>query len=163
MKLAVLCLALLQSLSCSGFPLYQHDLAPTAQQAITMSLAQVNKQSTGANLYRVHHSSIKRVVTVGMNMYDLLLNFGIRETVCPKASGSDPNTCDFKLGFFVSTASCSSRVRVSSELSEIISLRCSRSTSSSSSSESNSREVQLQLFHLRLVAPYNQMCHAGRP
>ncbi|XP_061093032.1 secreted phosphoprotein 24-like [Conger conger] len=47
------------------------------------------------------------------------------------------------MGFFVATASCSSRVRVSSGLSELVSLRCSRSDSSSS--ESNSGEALRRL------------------
>ncbi|KAJ8352758.1 hypothetical protein SKAU_G00242340 [Synaphobranchus kaupii] len=141
MKAAVLCLVLLQSVCGSGVPLFQVGLAPIAQKAVGMSLASINGQSTGVNLYRVTHSSVKKVVPVGMNTYDLMLNFGIRETVCPKASGSDPDKCNFKQGFFVSSASCSSRVRVSSELSELVSLTCSRADSSSSSSESNSGEV----------------------
>lgn len=33
--------------------------------------------------------------------YGLDLRFSIRETVCPKASGRDPSTCDFKSGPFV--------------------------------------------------------------
>lgn len=33
--------------------------------------------------------------------YRLELQFSIRETVCPKASGRDPFTCDFKIGPFV--------------------------------------------------------------
>lgn len=33
--------------------------------------------------------------------YGLDLWFSIRETVCPKASGRDPFTCDFQTGPFV--------------------------------------------------------------
>jgi len=37
--------------------------------------------------------------------YRLELQFSIRETVCTKASGRDPFTCDFKFGPFVVSAS----------------------------------------------------------
>ena len=37
--------------------------------------------------------------------YRLELQFSIRETVCTKASGRDPFTCDFKIGPFVVSAS----------------------------------------------------------
>ncbi|KAJ8383956.1 hypothetical protein AAFF_G00213250 [Aldrovandia affinis] len=117
------------------------DLAPVARRAVGTSLTLVNARSTGVNLYRVTDGSIKRVIPVGVNMYDLMLKFGIKETVCPKASGSDPEKCDFRL--FASKASCSTRVRVSTDQSEVIALSCSKSASfsSSSSSESNSREI----------------------
>ncbi|XP_061092101.1 secreted phosphoprotein 24-like isoform X1 [Conger conger] len=155
MKVAILSLVLLQCLCCSGRPPLQVDLAPAVQKAASMSLARVNTQSSGANLYRITHSSLKKVIPVGINAHDLMLNFRIRETVCPKASDTDPEKCNFKLGFFVATASCSSRVRVSSGLSELVSLRCSRSDSSSSSSESNSGEA------LRWLSGMSGQSHFG--
>ncbi|KAG7463972.1 hypothetical protein MATL_G00182340 [Megalops atlanticus] len=141
MKLTVICLILLQFVCSSGLPLFPFDLSPLAERALNMSLARVNGQSTGLNLFRVTRSSVKRVIPVGMNMYDIMLNFGIRETVCPKSSGSDPIHCPFSQGYFVPTATCTSRVRLSGELSEILSLRCGRAGSSSSSSESSSGEL----------------------
>lgn len=38
---------------------------------------------------------------MGLNTVDLLMTFGIKETECPKASTSDPQTCAFRPGFFV--------------------------------------------------------------
>uniref|UniRef100_A0A0E9XSG9 Secreted phosphoprotein 24 n=2 Tax=Anguilla anguilla TaxID=7936 RepID=A0A0E9XSG9_ANGAN len=147
MKVTILCLVLLQCLCCSGRPRLNFDLAPVAEKAVRMALARVNDQSASANLYGITQSSVQKVIPFGMNIYDLKLKFGIKETVCPKASESDPEKCQFKQGFFVPTASCSSRVRVNSELSELVSLTCSRagSSSSSSSSESNSGEVLSRL------------------
>ncbi|KAJ8255183.1 hypothetical protein GJAV_G00201970 [Gymnothorax javanicus] len=141
MKVAILCLVLLQCLCCFGLPSFKLDLALIGPKALHMSLDRINTQSTSANLYGITHSSIKKVILLGTNAYDLMLNFGIRETVCLKVSETNPEKCDFKQGFFVSSASCSSRVRVSSGLSELIALTCSRSDSSSSSSESNSGEA----------------------
>lgn len=42
-----------------------------------------------------------QVVPVGLNTADLLMVFGIKETECATASGSDPQTCAFRPGFFV--------------------------------------------------------------
>ncbi|XP_036400874.1 secreted phosphoprotein 24-like [Megalops cyprinoides] len=141
MKPAVICLILLQLVCSSGLPLFQFDLSPLAERALNTSLTRVNGQSTGLNLFRVTRSSVKRVIPVAMNVYDIMLNFGIRETVCPKSSGSDPNQCPFSPGFFVPKATCASRVRLSADVSEILSLRCGRAGSSSSSSESSSGEL----------------------
>ncbi|GAB0191831.1 secreted phosphoprotein 24 [Grus japonensis] len=70
------------------------------------------------------------------NAYRLELQFSIRETVCTKASGRDPFTCDFKLGPFVPTAFCRSSVEVSGELISNVIVQCHRGTSSSESMSS---------------------------
>ncbi|NP_001291100.1 secreted phosphoprotein 24 precursor [Esox lucius] len=132
--IAVLLLALLQALCCSGVPQYQSDLASMSEKALGVAMTQVNKLYAGLRLYRVTRGSVKRVVPIGLNTYDLMLNFGIKETDCLKSSGEDPQRCAFRLGFFVTPASCTSRVRVSRDLAEVVSLNCGKDSSSSSES-----------------------------
>ncbi|XP_012671890.2 secreted phosphoprotein 24 [Clupea harengus] len=138
MNVAAASLVLLLSLGASGFPLAQWNLAPLADKAIQMSLGQVNAQYGRQHLFRLTKGSVKRVVPMGMNTHDLLMNFAVRETDCLKTSGSDPLNCNFRRGFFVTGASCNSRVRVSGENAQLVTLRCSQD---SSSSESSSEEV----------------------
>ncbi|MBN3283738.1 SPP24 protein, partial [Polyodon spathula] len=68
----------------------------------------------------------------------MILNFNIRETVCLKESGKDSDVCDFEMGRFAHTATCSSRVHFRDDQIDNVSVRCSSSSSSSSSSESMS-------------------------
>uniref|UniRef100_A0A663M8Y5 Secreted phosphoprotein 24 n=1 Tax=Athene cunicularia TaxID=194338 RepID=A0A663M8Y5_ATHCN len=68
--------------------------------------------------------------------YRLELQLSIRETVCPKASGRDPFTCDFKIGPFVPTTFCRSVVEVSGELISNIIVQCHHGISSSESMSS---------------------------
>ncbi|XP_024281958.1 LOW QUALITY PROTEIN: secreted phosphoprotein 24 [Oncorhynchus tshawytscha] len=146
MKWCVLLLALLQSLCCSGLPLYQSELASTADKALVVTMTQVNNLYAGLRLYRVTRGSIKRVVPLGLNTYDLMMNFGIKETDCLKSSGEDPQRCAFRVGFFVPAASCTARVRVTAELTRVVSLNCGQDSSSSeSSSEENFTRKRQQL------------------
>ncbi|KAL1022342.1 hypothetical protein UPYG_G00025390 [Umbra pygmaea] len=137
--IVLLLLASLQSLCCSGLSLYQSDLGSMSDKALSMAMTQVNKLYAGPRLYRSTRGSVKRVVPTGLNNYDLLMNFGIKETECLKSSGEDPQRCDFRLGFYVPAATCTTRVRVTGESPEVVSLRCGQDTSSSSS-ESSSEE-----------------------
>ncbi|XP_076159083.1 secreted phosphoprotein 24 [Alosa pseudoharengus] len=134
MKVAAVSLVLILSLGASAFPLLQWDLAPQADKAIQMSLDQVNSQYGRDRLFRLTKGSVKRVVPLGMNTHDLMMNFAVRETDCLKTSGADPLNCNFRRGFFVAEASCYSRVRVSAESSKLVGLRCSQADSSSSES-----------------------------
>ncbi|NXN12545.1 SPP24 protein, partial [Indicator maculatus] len=121
--------------SCSGFPVYDYEL-PVTEEALNASIARINSQSWGTNLYGVVTSHVTRVDTWNSDDYRLELQFSIRETVCTKASGRDPSTCDFKTGLFVPTALCRSVVEVSGELILNISVQCHRGTSSSESMSS---------------------------
>ncbi|NP_001117023.1 secreted phosphoprotein 24 precursor [Salmo salar] len=142
----VLMVALLQSLCCSGLPLYQSELASTADKALVVTMTQVNNLYAGLRLYRVSRGSIKRVVPLGLNTYDLIMNFGIKETDCLKSSGEDPQRCAFRVGFFVPAASCTARVRVTAEFTQVVSLNCGQDSSSSeSSSEENFTRKRQQL------------------
>ncbi|XP_071603198.1 secreted phosphoprotein 24 isoform X1 [Heliangelus exortis] len=82
--------------------------------------------------------------------YRLELQFSIRETVCTKASGRDPFTCDFKIGPFVPTSFCRSVVEVSGELISNIVLQCrgGRYSSESISSE--------EMMHMPVMSPSRQ-------
>ncbi|NWU69791.1 SPP24 protein, partial [Pterocles burchelli] len=90
--------------SCSGFPVYDYEL-PVTEDALNASIARVNARSWGTNLYGVVRSHVTRVDMWNSDTYKLELQFSIRETVCTKASGRDPFTCDFKMGTFVVSAS----------------------------------------------------------
>ncbi|XP_029928244.1 secreted phosphoprotein 24 isoform X2 [Myripristis murdjan] len=134
MKTSILLLALLQALGCSGLPAHNAEPAAIEDRSLGASLAQVNTVYAVNNLYRVTRASLKRKVPLGMNTYDLMMVFGIKETDCLKTSGADPQTCAFKSGFFVPSSTCSSRVRVSADAIQVISLRCGHDSDSSSDS-----------------------------
>ncbi|NXQ01242.1 SPP24 protein, partial [Vidua macroura] len=132
--------------SCSGFPAYDYDL-PVTEEALNASLARINSQSWSRNLYGVVRSRVMGVDTWDSDTYGLDLHFSIRETVCTKASGRDPFTCDFKTGPFVPTASCRSVVEVSGGLIANITVRCHRSTFSSESMSSE------EMMHVPITTP----------
>ncbi|NXX14543.1 SPP24 protein, partial [Podargus strigoides] len=121
--------------SCSGFPVYDYEL-PVTEEALNASIARINARSWGTNLYGVVRSHVTRVDMWSSDAYRLELQFSIRETVCSKASGRDPSTCDFKLGPFVPTAFCRSVVEVSGERISNVIVQCHRGTSSSESMSS---------------------------
>ncbi|XP_029874594.1 secreted phosphoprotein 24 [Aquila chrysaetos chrysaetos] len=132
--------------SCSGFPVYDYEL-PVTEEALNASIARINSQSWGTNLYGVVRSHVTRVDWWNSDAYRLDLQFSIRETVCTKASGRDPFTCDFKIGPFVSTAFCRSVVEVSGELISNIIVQCHRGTSSSESMSSE------EMMHMPIMNP----------
>ncbi|NWU41587.1 SPP24 protein, partial [Hylia prasina] len=134
MKILIFLLTL-NVFSCSGFPAYDYDL-PITEEALNASIARINSQSWSRNLYGVVRSRVMGVDMWDSDAYGLDLRFSIRETVCAKASGRDPFTCDFKTGPFVPTASCRSVVEVSGELIANITVRCHRGTFSSESMSS---------------------------
>ncbi|NWR75083.1 SPP24 protein, partial [Centropus unirufus] len=121
--------------SCSGFPVYDYEL-PITEEALNASLARINSQSWGKNLYGVVRSHATRVDMWSSDTYRLELQLSIRETVCTKASGRDPFTCDFKIGPFAQPAFCRSLVDVSGELISNIIVQCHRGASSSESMSS---------------------------
>ncbi|NWR94361.1 SPP24 protein, partial [Furnarius figulus] len=120
---------------CSGFPAYDYEL-PVVEEALNASIARINSQSWGRNLYGVVRSHVMRVDMWSSDAYRLELHFSIRETVCSKASGRDPFTCAFKTGPYVPAASCRSVVDVSGELVANVIVRCHRGTFSSESMSS---------------------------
>ncbi|KAK5847623.1 hypothetical protein PBY51_016736 [Eleginops maclovinus] len=137
MKSTVLLLVLLQALGCSGIRLYNPELRDMADRGLAAALARVNSVHAVSYLYRVTRGSVKKVIPMGLNTVDLQMVFGIKETQCVKALRNDPQTCAFRPGFFVLTFSCSSRVRVAANSTQVVSLRCGQDSSSSSSSESS--------------------------
>ncbi|XP_025961760.1 secreted phosphoprotein 24 isoform X3 [Dromaius novaehollandiae] len=128
--------------SCSGFPVYDYEL-PVTEEALNASIARINSQSRGPNLYGVVRSHVRSVDMWNSNDYKLVLQFSIRETVCTKISGRDPFTCDFKIGPFVPTAFCRSVVVVSEEQIVNMVVQCHQDMSSSESI--SSEEVYLLL------------------
>ncbi|NXL49833.1 SPP24 protein, partial [Podilymbus podiceps] len=132
--------------SCSGFPVYDYEL-PVMEEALNASIARINSQSWGMNLYGVVRSHVTRVDMWNSDAYRLELQFSIRETVCTKASSRDPFTCDFKIGPFVTTAFCRSVVDVSGELISNVVVQCHRGTSSSESMSSE------EMMHIPIMNP----------
>ncbi|NXM07324.1 SPP24 protein, partial [Tyrannus savana] len=122
----------LSVLPCSGFPAYDYEL-PVMEEALNASIARINSQSWGRNLYGVVRSHVTGVDMWDSDAYRLELQFSIRETVCLKASGRDPFTCDFRTGPYVPAASCRSVVEVSGEQVSSVIVRCHRGTVSSES------------------------------
>ncbi|NXH18896.1 SPP24 protein, partial [Bucco capensis] len=134
---------------CSGFPVYDYEL-PVTEEALNASLARINSRSWGTNLYGVVRSRVTKADMWDSDAYRLELQFSIRETVCTKASGRDPFTCDFKWGPFVSTAFCRSVVEVSGELISNVIVQCHRATSSSESMSSE------EVMHMPIMNPDRQ-------
>ncbi|NWS24716.1 SPP24 protein, partial [Polioptila caerulea] len=145
MKILIFVLTL-SVFSCSGFPAYDYA-HPVAEEALNASIARINSQSWSRNLYGVVRSRVMGVDMWDSDAYGLDLQFSIRETVCTKASGRDPFTCDFRTGPFVPTASCRSVVEVSGELITNISVRCHRGTVSSESMSSE------EMMHVPIMTP----------
>ncbi|XP_059410125.1 secreted phosphoprotein 24 [Carassius carassius] len=142
MRCCVFLFLLLQVLGGLGFPLF--ELSSKADDALQMALTQINARTARNYLYRVSKASVKRIVPLGANTFDLHLRFGIRETECQKSSEVDPQGCMYRKGFFVSEAGCYIRARVGQDVTRIISLRCTKADSSSSES---SEEGGLGLFY----------------
>ncbi|NXF09459.1 SPP24 protein, partial [Smithornis capensis] len=134
MRILIFILAL-SVFSCSAFPAYDYEL-PVMEEALNYSIARINSQSWGRNLYGVVRSHVTGVSLWDRDSYKLELQFSIRETVCLKGSGRDPFTCDFKTGPFVPTASCSSVVEVYGERVSNVVVRCHRGAFSSESMSS---------------------------
>ncbi|XP_051983477.1 secreted phosphoprotein 24 [Xyrauchen texanus] len=137
MRFCVLLCLLLQVLGGSGLPLF--ELSSKADDALRMALNQINARYARLHLYRVSKASVKKIVPLEMDTYDLFLRFGIRETACQKNSGLDPQGCMYRKSFFVSEAGCYIRVRVAQQVTTIISLRCTHADSSSSESSEERR------------------------
>ncbi|XP_036625136.1 secreted phosphoprotein 24 [Trichosurus vulpecula] len=136
MKVLVLVTLAVNIWSCSGFPVYDYDPA-MMREALRASVEKVNSQSQSPNLFRAYKGSVKRVNFVNENDLIMDIDFRIRETECRKESGNPPSTCDFKMGYYVPTASCRSTVEISTEQVQSVWVRCHRPfpTSDSSSSE----------------------------
>ncbi|NWU92053.1 SPP24 protein, partial [Upupa epops] len=136
----------LSGFSCSAFPVYDYELSVT-EEALNASIARINAQSWGINLYGVVRSHVTRVDMWNRDTYRLELQFSIRETVCTKHSGRDPSMCDFKFGPYVPTASCRSLVEVSGEVILNVTVRCHRGKFSSESMSSE------EIMHVPIPNP----------
>lgn len=108
----------------AGLPLHSSDLASKAERGLGAAVAQLNSVYVTRNLYRPTSGSVTRVslpcsrtylccsfylkypiwwqvIPSGLDTTDLLMTFGIKETVCGKDSATDPNNCAFRPGLFV--------------------------------------------------------------
>ncbi|XP_048873349.1 secreted phosphoprotein 24 [Brienomyrus brachyistius] len=151
MRVEVLLWVLLHALCSAGFLVPWHATPSAERQALGVALDHINQQAKGSWLYRVTRSSVK-IIPKGLNSYEVMLKFGIRDTVCPRTSAVSPETCTVRPGISASVASCSSRVRLTGDLTELLSISCA--TASSSSSESSSEEMFAGLPHTDPWDPY---------
>ncbi|XP_016405290.1 secreted phosphoprotein 24-like [Sinocyclocheilus rhinocerous] len=120
-----------------------NNFSHLANLALKVSVDKVNRQSSNFNLHRPT-SSVVRKITLGRdNTYDILLDFGIKETVCLKYTRRPyRNRCHFKQGRLASKKLCSSLVRVGSISVAPLGISCLADTATlGSSSESSSEEV----------------------
>ncbi|XP_051565288.1 secreted phosphoprotein 24 [Myxocyprinus asiaticus] len=103
---------------------------------------EVNRQSSNFNLYRANNRVVRQITLVGDNTYDILLDFGIKDTVCLKYHRRTyTDGCIFKQRPFTSMELCSSLVRVGSGLAAPLGISCVAATDAlGSSSESSSEE-----------------------
>ncbi|KAK2908907.1 hypothetical protein Q8A67_004744 [Cirrhinus molitorella] len=145
MRCCVFLFLLLQVLGGLGFPLF--TLSSKADDALQIALNQINAQTARNHLYRVSKASVKKIVPLGMNTFDLHLRFGIRETECKKNSGINPQGCMYRKSFYASEAGCYIRARVSQSITSIISLRCTKADSSSSESSEEGLYYDFDLNH----------------
>ncbi|XP_056445049.1 secreted phosphoprotein 24 isoform X2 [Gadus chalcogrammus] len=135
MNLYIVLLVLLQSLGCFCVP--GLNVAPMAEKALEASMVEFNTRHAVAHLHRATKASVKRVIPVGLETYDLLMKFETKQTQCPKNSGEDAKTCALALSLFTPKSECSSRVRVTGTRTQVVTMNCARDQSSSSSSESS--------------------------
>ncbi|XP_030609863.1 secreted phosphoprotein 24 [Archocentrus centrarchus] len=167
MKSYVLLPALLLSLGCAGVPLYNSELQSMADRGLRAALAEVNSVYAASHLYRVTTGSLTRIIPSGLNTFDLLMMFRIKETQCPKTSEDNPQTCAFRPGFFVPSFTCSTRVRMMAGSTQVVSLRCGHDSSSSSESSEevfSRRRDQFNVpFANRVPAPAAPPAQPGGP
>ncbi|CAL8406805.1 unnamed protein product [Arctogadus glacialis] len=134
MNLYIVLLVLLQSLGCFCFP--GPNVAPMAEKALEASMVEFNTRHAVAHLHRATKASVKRVIPVGLETFDLLMKFETKQTQCPKNSGEDAQTCAFATSLFTPKSECSSRVRVTATRTQVVTMNCARDESSSSSESS---------------------------
>ncbi|KAF4109435.1 secreted phosphoprotein 24 [Onychostoma macrolepis] len=127
--------------SCvSGQLVSGYNFSPLANLALKVSVDEVNRQSSNFNLHRPTSSVVRQITPGRDNTYDILLDFGIKETVCPKYTRRPyRNSCRFKQGRLASEKLCSSLVRVGSMSVAPLGISCMAAFGSSS--ESSSEEV----------------------
>ncbi|XP_072496848.1 secreted phosphoprotein 24-like isoform X3 [Notamacropus eugenii] len=135
MEVLVIITLTLNIWACSGFPVYDYDPS-MMRKALKASLEKVNSQSQNPNLFQAYKSSVRRVNFMNENDLTMDIDFKIRETECRKASENPPSTCDFKIGYYASTAFCRSTVEISSGQVQNVWVRCHHAFSSSESSSS---------------------------
>ncbi|XP_067266601.1 secreted phosphoprotein 24 [Chanodichthys erythropterus] len=136
-------LFIFQCCCVSGQLLLRYNFSPLADLALKASVDEVNRQSSSFNLQRPTSRVVQQITLARDNTYDILLDFGIKETVCLKfARRSHMDSCLFKRGRFASQESCSSLVRVGSMSVAPLAISCIADTAAlGSSSESSSEEV----------------------
>ncbi|XP_016424471.1 secreted phosphoprotein 24-like [Sinocyclocheilus rhinocerous] len=123
-----------------------YNFSPLADLALKVLVDEVNRQSSNFNLHRSTTRVVrkKKITLVRDNTYDILLDFGIKETVCLKYNTRRPymDSCLFKQGRLASKVLCSSIVRVGSMFVAPLGIRFIASTAAlGSCSESSSEEV----------------------
>ncbi|XP_056391987.1 secreted phosphoprotein 24 [Hyla sarda] len=146
MKKMLLSIVLLVTLSCcSGLPTYNpRPRQETITSALDASIEELNSQSWGKNLLRLSRTGeikVKPLLQVrdrkeDGDVFEVLLQFTVRETTCNKNTAIDPSECEFKAGLHMETP-CESRVFMSQGKAIVLKAHCNLRMSSSSESHSS--------------------------
>ncbi|XP_019595352.2 secreted phosphoprotein 24 [Rhinolophus sinicus] len=142
LKILLMCALGLNHWMCTGFPVYSYNQS-FMTEALSVSVAKVNAQSSSPYLFRAFRSSVKSVDLLDEERMSIDMQFSIQETTCRRDSGEDPATCDFQTGYYVPAAVCRSTVWMSAGEVEDASVHCRWSASSESSS---SEEILKMIF-----------------
>ncbi|XP_062391139.1 secreted phosphoprotein 24 [Sardina pilchardus] len=117
---------------------------PAADLAQRVALTQLNRHATSPFLFRVNRRTVQQISEVGFNTYDMDLQFGVRESVCPVGSENYLDRCATMWNPSAVEGLCSSRVRVSAHYALLLELRCMIDSSSSESSSSEEEMVRVR-------------------
>ncbi|XP_063789310.1 secreted phosphoprotein 24 isoform X2 [Pseudophryne corroboree] len=155
MKMMLLCTLLMTCVCCSGLPIYDPRQVALIS-ALDASLDQLNSQSLGRNLLRVSQTRVMTVVPslqvgdtkdVGA-VFEVTLQFSVRETTCSKNTAMNPGECEFRTETYMETP-CESQVLVSHGKSLVLKARCNlRNARSSESHRSEERGFHPSGIHM---------------
>ncbi|GAA6110181.1 secreted phosphoprotein 24-like [Tachysurus ichikawai] len=134
MRSALISFVFLQSHCITGWPVML-NINLAADTAISESIAEMNERSLTFSLYRATYKDVSQIKLVDFDTYDLIINFGIRETMCLKPLTVSLDRCQFKWGLSKPVHRCSSYVRVSGGVVSLMGMSCSVHAVSSSSEE----------------------------
>ncbi|XP_027020056.2 uncharacterized protein LOC113654236 [Tachysurus fulvidraco] len=87
----------IQLILFTGWPVML-NINLAADTAISASIAEMNERSLAFSLYRATYKDVIQIKQVDFNTYDLIINFGIRETMCLKPLTVSLDRCQFKWG-----------------------------------------------------------------
>ncbi|XP_075687623.1 secreted phosphoprotein 24 [Rhinoderma darwinii] len=144
MKMMLLNILLMGTFAyCSGLPTY-NPRQETLNSALDASINQLNSQSWGRNLLRLSRTGeiwIKPLLQLrdrkeAGDVFQVFLQFTVRETTCNRNTAINPSECEFQAGPHMETP-CESRVSMSRGKAIAVKAHCNQRMSSSSESDSS--------------------------